>query len=86
LDELLPRYDIRAFIAQGGMGAIYRARQRSLDREVAIKILHGELVADADFKEFFITEAKGMARLNHPNLIFVNLNFPRQKPNRCRCD
>ena len=49
LAELLPAYDFEAFIAQGGMGAVYKARQRSLDRDVAIKILPRELGEDPEF-------------------------------------
>lgn len=71
LAELLPAYDFESFIAQGGMGAVYKARQRSLDRDVAIKILPRELGADPEFRQSFVTEAKAMARLNHPNLIGV---------------
>lgn len=69
--SLLPAYDFDCFIAQGGMGAVYKARQRSLDRDVAIKILPRELGADPEFQQSFVTEAKAMARLNHPNLIGV---------------
>lgn len=71
LQELIPAYEILDFIAKGGMGAVYRARQRSLDREVAIKILPREFGEDAEFRRSFETEAKAMARLNHPNLISV---------------
>jgi serine/threonine protein kinase len=71
LAGLLPAYEFQAFIAQGGMGAVYKARQRSLDRDVAIKILPRELGEDPDFRKSFETEARAMARLNHPNLIGV---------------
>jgi len=71
LAGLLPAYEFEAFVAQGGMGAVYKARQRSLDRDVAIKILPRELGEDPEFRESFSTEAKAMARLNHPNLIGV---------------
>ncbi|HEY1123695.1 MAG TPA: protein kinase, partial [Haloferula sp.] len=71
LAALLPGYQLIAFIAQGGMGAVYKARQRSLDRDVAIKILPREFGADPEFRQSFETEAKAMARLNHPNLIGV---------------
>jgi serine/threonine protein kinase len=70
LAELMPQYDIEDFIAQGGMGAVYKGRQRTLDRDVAIKILPKEL-GDSEFRAAFATEAKAMARLNHPNLIGV---------------
>ncbi len=71
LAELLPQYGIESFIAQGGMGAVYKARQISLDRDVAIKVLPKELGGDAEFRESFLTEAKAMAKLNHPNLLGV---------------
>lgn len=53
------------------MGAVYKATQISLDRPVAIKILPREFGQDAEFRTSFETEAKTMARLNHPNLIGV---------------
>jgi serine/threonine protein kinase len=71
LNELLPAYHFIDFIAQGGMGAVYRAKQISLDREVAVKILPRELSADPEFRVSFQTEARAMARLNHPNLIAI---------------
>ena len=71
LHELLPAYDVLAFIAKGGMGAVYKARQKSLERDVAIKILPREFGEDEDFRRRFEDEAKAMAKLNHPNLISV---------------
>ena len=71
LTPLLPSYTLETFIAQGGMGAVYQARQKSLDRPVAIKILPREFGSDPAFRESFSAEAKAMARLNHPNLIGV---------------
>ncbi|MFK7850479.1 MAG: protein kinase [Akkermansiaceae bacterium] len=71
LSDLLPQFDIDFFIAQGGMGAVYKGRQRSLDRDVAIKVLPKELGANEEFRESFNTEAKAMAKLNHPNLLGV---------------
>jgi serine/threonine protein kinase len=71
LAPLFPGYEIETLIATGGMGAVYRAVQKSLDRTVAIKILPREFSNDAAFCEGFEAEAKAMARLNHPNLIGV---------------
>jgi serine/threonine protein kinase len=71
LAELLPQYGIESFIAQGGMGAVYKGRQLSLDRDVAIKVLLYQFGEDTEFRESFTTEAKAMARLNHPNLLGV---------------
>ncbi len=71
LNKLLPAYQFLDFIAQGGMGAVYLAKQVSLDREVAVKILPRELSADPEFRASFQTEARAMAKLNHPNLIGI---------------
>ncbi|WP_052573517.1 protein kinase [Haloferula sp. BvORR071] len=71
LGGMLPAYEVQLLIAKGGMGAVYKACQRSLDRDVAIKILPREFGADPQFLASFETEAKAMARLNHPNLIAV---------------
>ena len=71
LAPLFPGYEIESLIATGGMGAVYCAVQKSLDRTVAIKILPREFGKDAAFCAGFEAEAKAMARLNHPNLIGV---------------
>lgn len=71
LAPFFPGYEIEGLIATGGMGAVYRAVQKSLDRTVAIKILPQEFSKDAAFCAGFEAEAKAMARLNHPNLIGV---------------
>lgn len=69
--RLFPSYDILGLIACGGMGAVYHAIQTSLERHVAIKILPREFSTDSAFREGFESEAKAMAKLNHPNLIGV---------------
>lgn len=69
--RLFPNYEILGLIACGGMGAVYHAVQTSLERPVAIKILPREFSADAEFRSGFESEAKAMAKLNHPNLIGV---------------
>ena len=71
LAPLFPGYEFHSLIATGGMGAVYCAVQKSLDRTVAIKILPQEFSRDASFCAGFEAEAKAMARLNHPNLIGV---------------
>ena len=71
LQPNFPNHHIQSFIAQGGMGAVYLATQISLDRPVAIKILPREFGADEEYRESFATEAKGMARLNHSNLVGI---------------
>jgi serine/threonine protein kinase/tetratricopeptide (TPR) repeat protein len=58
-------------IGQGGMGVIYKARQKSLDRVVALKVLAPHLANDANFVGRFQREARAIARVNHPNILAV---------------
>ena len=53
------------------MGMVYKARQRQLDRMVALKILPPESGMDPSFAERFAREARTLARLNHPNIVSV---------------
>lgn len=71
LNNYFLNYDITAFIAQGGMGAVYIGKQISLDRPVAIKILPPELGTTGQYFQLFQTEAKSLARLNHRNLVGI---------------
>ncbi len=71
INNLLTGYEVLSFIAKGGMGAVYHARQLSLDRDVAIKVLPRHFGEDESFRESFATEAKSMAVFNHPNLIGI---------------
>jgi serine/threonine protein kinase len=66
-----PKLEILSFIGQGGMGAVYKARQKALDRLVALKILPPGLGKDPAFAERFTREAKAMARLNHPGVVTI---------------
>ena len=67
--RLFPQLEMLGFIGQGGMGAVYKARQKALDRVVALKILPPGNGKDAAFSERFTREAKAMARLNHPGIV-----------------
>ncbi len=69
--SILGDYEIQESIGQGGMGVVYRARQLSLDRPVAIKILPSRHCADHDYVNRFLREARAAANLNHPNIIHV---------------
>ena len=63
------RYEIQARIGEGGMGVVYRARQMSIDRTVAIKMLSPQMAADPNWVQRFYNEAKACSRLQHPNTI-----------------
>jgi tRNA A-37 threonylcarbamoyl transferase component Bud32 len=71
LVALFPQLEILELLGQGGMGAVYKARQPGLDRLVALKILPPEAVRDPSFAERFSREARSLARLNHPNIVSV---------------
>jgi len=71
LARLFPQLEIIALLGQGGMGAVYKARQPSLDRLVALKILPPNSASDPGFAERFTREARALARLNHPNIVAV---------------
>jgi predicted Ser/Thr protein kinase len=66
-----PQLEILEMLGQGGMGAVYKARQPALDRFVALKILPAEASRDPAFAERFTREARALARLNHPNVVTV---------------
>jgi serine/threonine protein kinase len=66
---LLAGYEILDKLGEGGMGTVFRARQVSLDRVVALKLLVPQLAADEQYVASFIQEAKAAGRLSHPNII-----------------
>jgi serine/threonine protein kinase len=70
---LLDQFRIEEILGAGGMGTVYRARQPSLDRDVAIKILHADLAHHADAVRRFQREARVATALDHPNVVRVLL-------------
>lgn len=71
LGRQFPELEILELIGQGGMGAVYRARQVRLDRVVALKILRPDVASRAGFTERFVQEARVLAQLSHPSIIGV---------------
>ncbi len=74
--RLFPELDIEGVIGRGGMGVVLRARQRQLDRVVALKVLPRDIAAQAGaaarFEERFTREARALARLSHPHIVALH--------------
>ena len=68
-NELKEEYEIFEELGRGGMAIVFRAREKQLDREVAIKVLPFSLAFDKEFVERFQREARTAAKLEHPNII-----------------
>ncbi|MEM9644628.1 MAG: serine/threonine-protein kinase [Planctomycetota bacterium] len=77
LDALFPQLDIIERCGKGGMGAVYRAKQSMLGREVAVKVLSPRISQDVKFEERFAREARALAQLTHPGIVTV-YDFGRQ--------
>src|SRR5688572_12624203 len=71
LAQHFPQLEILEYLGRGGMGVVYKARQKSLNRLVALKLLAPERVQDARFAERFAREAQALAQLNHPNIVTI---------------
>jgi serine/threonine protein kinase len=67
--RLFPQLEILELVGKGGMGAVYKARQKQLNRFVALKILPPGIGSEPAFAERFTREAQALARLNHPGIV-----------------
>lgn len=67
----LGKYKLLARVGQGGMAYVYKARQPTIERNVAVKVLHSHLAEDAEFLERFKREAQGLGSLRHPHIVSV---------------
>src|SRR5579864_7140902 len=71
IGALLKHYQIEAKLGAGGMGVVYRALDKHLDRPVAIKILPSSAVGDSDRRARFAQEARSASALSHRNIITI---------------
>jgi serine/threonine protein kinase len=71
IGKTLGKYQIVVRVGRGGMARVYKAYQASLDRYVALKVLHKHLAEERDFIQRFEREATAVARLRHPNIVQV---------------
>ncbi|MHC5040608.1 MAG: protein kinase domain-containing protein, partial [Planctomycetota bacterium] len=67
--QMVGGYQLIKLIGKGGMGSVYRARQVSLERIVALKVLNKHLTANPTYRERFLREAKAAGTFNHPNIV-----------------
>jgi len=65
------RYELEELVGTGGMSSVYRAHDRLLERDVALKVLHQQFTDDTDYVERFRREARSVAQLSHPNIVTV---------------
>ncbi|MBI2804995.1 MAG: serine/threonine protein kinase [Planctomycetes bacterium] len=68
----IPGYDLIEILGQGGMGIVYKAFDKSLQRYVAIKMLHGAALPEQEKADRFLAEAQAIAQLRHPNVVQVH--------------
>ncbi|MFT7641488.1 MAG: serine/threonine protein kinase, partial [Pirellulaceae bacterium] len=71
LNNRLPDFEVIELIGEGGMGAVYKARQLSLDRLAAVKVIRPVDGDDPAFAERFVREARTLAKLTHPNIVAI---------------
>lgn len=66
-----PDLEILELVGRGGMGVVYKVRQKNLDRLAALKILAPKVAGDPAFTERFAREARALARVSHPHIVAV---------------
>lgn len=71
IGKRIANYEVLELVGKGGMGFVFRARDISLDREVALKILRPDLLQDKEFESRFVREARNSAKLEHPGIVQV---------------
>jgi len=72
LGRTLLHYEVLQKLGEGGMGSVWKARDRRLDRLVAIKVLSADKIGDPGRKQRFVQEAQAASALNHPNIVVIH--------------
>ena len=67
----IPNYEIKSVLGEGGMAVVYLAEHRLLHNRVALKVLNREFVHNGNIKKRFLSEARSMAKMSHPNIVRV---------------
>ena len=75
-----PQYRLERELGRGGMGVVFLATDTTLDRRVAIKVVHPELAAHESITRRFLAEARTIARLRHPNIVAVHAAGSAERP------
>ena len=75
--QSLSHYEVLSVLGEGGMGVVYKSRDKQLGRTVAIKVLPAHLVSDLERKKRFVQEARAASALNHPNIVTIDRKSTR---------
>lgn len=71
IGKVIDNYEITGILGKGGMGVVYRAKDMTLDRDVALKMMDASVARDEEFLKRFKSEAKALAKLQNPNIVSV---------------
>jgi serine/threonine protein kinase len=71
IGKVIDNYEITGILGKGGMGVVYRAKDMTLDRDVALKMMDASVAQDEEFLKRFKSEAKALAKLQNPNIVSV---------------
>jgi serine/threonine protein kinase len=70
--QIIGRYELKEKLGEGGMGVVYRAHDRLLDRIIAIKLISGPVEENSELRERFFREARAAGQLSHKNIITIH--------------